>query len=31
MEITIGAGFFAEWDVDIDTGHSAKISAILQF
>lgn len=31
MKITISAGFFAEWNVDVDTGHVAKISAIIQF
>lgn len=25
MKITIGTGFFAEWDVDINSGHGAKI------
>lgn len=24
MEITIGAGFFTEWNVDVDTGHGGK-------
>lgn len=31
MEIAIRAGFFAEWNVDVDTGHGTKISAIIQF
>lgn len=25
MKVTIGAGFFTEWDVDVDSGHEAKI------
>jgi hypothetical protein len=25
MEIAIRAGFFAEWNVDVDTGHDAKV------
>lgn len=24
MEIAISAGFFAEWNVDVDTGHGGK-------
>ena len=25
MEIAIRAGFFAEWNVDVDTGHDTKV------
>jgi hypothetical protein len=31
MKVAIGASFFTEWYVDVDSGHSAKVSAITSF
>ena len=29
MEIAIGTGFFTKWDVDVNSGHAAKVRTSL--
>jgi hypothetical protein len=28
MKIAIGTGFFTKWDVDVNSGHAAKVRTI---